>query len=1271
MSRLRISALMLAFLAGCGDEEGERLVARIALDLSPCLAVPAEGRDYLCQPALATRVVEQQGGACLALQVQPRKGEVPPPQVLPLSLATEPDGGWVLVPLDPLSVVVSEGDVAQLRLFVLQPGSSPAEQCDRYTVETSCVGEPSCLLAFARAETPVSGDGALVLEYGARGRACGIECNDACQPEDGQCRRICYDASHPATELCDGLDNDCDGQVDDGFFLGESCPGVGECGDGVYECDDRDPTHHEIRCSTLPGGSAYVAADPAREEICDGLDNDCDGGVDNDTTDEGPDHPCGEARGECRQGYYLCDGGRLSCTNIEQGPVAEICDGLDNDCDGETDEDFAFEEQPIGTPCTGPGECGEGAVSCHKDEPLLPACCSADPECGWVGPETEEICDGLDNDCNGQTDEVFIIRDAVGVERHIGEACVGRGVCDDEGEVVCDGEQAAICSTMPGGPADLSGPELCDRLDNDCDGQIDEDFSWLQPAIGMTPAGQLPIGAICELPGKCGKGVVECDARDVARLKTLCSSGPGGSGDNSEPEICDGLDDDCDGVIPASERDNDGDRFPSCGDEPDCNDADATIHPRATELCNRKDDDCDGSVDEGNPQGGGPCGSDIGECTAGTERCVAGAIVCQGEVKGSAELCNGKDDDCDGQTDEDFTFAQAAIGDTPAGVLGVGQLCEVPGRCGLGLVECDPTDAARRRTLCSSGPGGSRDRAIDEVCNDVDDDCDGAVDEPFNLGQVCDPPGQCTRGVLECATSTTTRCSTGPGGSASQVEPEICDGLDNDCDGTVDDGYGVNNACDPPGVCPVGKLECRADHLGTVCSTGPGGSAYPVPAPSEDCNQLDDDCDGDIDEGVINPCGDCGVDALCSDTVCGTGFEACANIGHGFEDLCEPPIRLVSEADFRGCISSFQRDSLATLVIDQAGVLDQVAEHQPRFQYDPLLGQRVYLQEEAGSNLLQWSSELQTAPWTPYGAGTVVTLTSERGSPLDPAAGMASKVQSNNAGAVYQDLLRPVAGKTFAVSFWARKGTLDKFRVDGDGHAYLPAVTLTDTWQRFSAVITMAANAPDKIRVLFRNNTGGAGSFYLWGVQLEEARFASSYIPSGGAPGQRAAERLAVKPAGLRKLAGTWTAWIHPTAEMAALVGTVPVMEVDQVVKVEYLYEAGQPSARLRCTAPTNRTAELLVDLASWGPASWVLVGCAWDDAPSTATPGVQLFFWRSGEAVRTAAQNVALDITGAPTFVRLTPSYAVSRDVRLYQRRLSLEEIVGIRDKTRQEYGM
>ena len=150
----------------------------------------------------------------------------------------------------------------------------------------------------------------------------------------------------------------------------------------------------------------------------------------------------------------------------------------------------------------------------------------------------------------------------------------------------------------------------------------------------------------------------------------------------------------------------------------DCDDNDPDVFEGNPEICDGKDNDCDLTTDEDWPDLYQPCdGADSDECPTGTWTCTGDftGLECTNEsVIDIPETCNGEDDDCDGATDEDFSWNDIPLNSpcTPGGV------------CTEGIVECIPTSA-----VCSTGPGGSLDMSSAEDCDGVDNDCDGIVDE--------------------------------------------------------------------------------------------------------------------------------------------------------------------------------------------------------------------------------------------------------------------------------------------------------------------------------------------------------------------------------------------------------------------------------------------------------------------------------------------------------------------------------------------------------------
>ena len=331
-------------------------------------------------------------------------------------------------------------------------------------------------------------------------RNCTIEENiGVCQYGTQHCIGLgwsgCEQTVFPSEEICDGLDNDCNGTLDEVKPL--QCHPPGYEGLGLVYNDDSPYSICEMGYLDCVDGEwqtceGYTGPE---NEVCDGLDNNCNGAIDNDV-DYGE---CGfSEEGMCLMGTNYCIDGDLYCVDAIY-PAFETCDNIDNDCDGDIDEDL---NRLCETVCEiGEETCTEGRwVDCNARQPQ------------------EEVCDGLDNDCNGVVDDGIDCECLDGMMQPCPALPCGWGiqVCEEGSWSVCEGDT----------PQD----EICNNHDDDCDGEIDEElliicYEGAEDTLGV---------------GECLPGLSTC----TAGIWSECL-------DQVLPqdEICDGLDNDCDGII--------------------------------------------------------------------------------------------------------------------------------------------------------------------------------------------------------------------------------------------------------------------------------------------------------------------------------------------------------------------------------------------------------------------------------------------------------------------------------------------------------------------------------------------------------------------------------------------------------------------------------------------------------------------------------------------------------------------------------------------------
>ncbi|MBI4019786.1 MAG: DNRLRE domain-containing protein [Candidatus Aenigmarchaeota archaeon] len=408
------------------------------------------------------------------------------------------------------------------------------------------------------------------------------------------------------------------------------------------------------------------------------------------------------------------------------------------------------------------------------------------------------------------------------------------------------------------------------------------------------------------------------------------------------------------------------------------------------EVCNGIDDDCNGIADDGVPPRAGTCG--IGACFSSVNQTCSSGQYTPSCVPGSpgTEACNGVDDDCDGTVDED----------TPVNMTS----------CGMGACfrSVNQTCTAGSYPACTPGSPGT------EACNNMDDDCDGDVDEDLATAATCGI-GLCSRTVSQACSGGSYQPACVPG---SPLE-ERCNGIDDSCDGAIDDGN-VCAACadnDADGFAGT----AAACHLGEDCNDGNAGIN---PGMAETCNGIDDNCNGLADEwGICGPScidndGDghgagCPAGLDCNDgnaaihsgaaEVCNSADDDCDG-GIDEDDVCTtPPVRyIISTSYYDGATTNFS--GLATFSQVTDILLEKVGKG--RMEFTAPITFRRDLNLDTHSIISGNLARINSLNMPEFNLPTRITLTGlafsnprvlKDGAPCDPAI---CAIQSYSGGAL-------------------------------------------------------------------------------------------------------------------------------------------------------------------------------------------------------------------------------------------------------------------------------
>ncbi|MFT3712556.1 MAG: MopE-related protein [Archangium sp.] len=745
----------------------------------------------------------------------------------------------------------------------------PACQCQRRAAIETPIAELQSCPEDERCET-----GLCDAEPGGE-KVCLRPCTQGCRGSD-VCTRLSGDRFACVPEragLCKEceVDTDCPRVADKCITLG----GAKFCG---RDCSFDDTCPSTFRC--VDSTSAETGASVGKQ--CQPVTGTCECTA----ATTGQQVPCEvtNSAGRCL-GVKVCEPptGFSACS--AKTPAVETCNNKDDDCDGNTDEE-------LGQLSCGVGECARSVNACVDG--VTQTCVPGTP--------ATEICNGKDDDCNGVNDDGAVVQ-----------------------------------------------TEICDGLDNNCNNQIDEGFDL---AGDVNNCGQ--CGLVCSIPGNTTVNAYAC----VARVCSIGSCSMGRA--NCNQQYADG----CEVDVTTDTM--------HCGQ---CNQACMT--PNATPacvvgmcrvgMCNQGFANCNGQVMDGcevdTTSSVGNCGACNAVCNAANANNSCVNSVCQFTCQANwwdadgirsngceyacirsnngVEQCDGIDNDCDNRIDEDFDltsnplhcgmcnracsapFASTACTNSSCGITSCnagrancnGQYvdgCEVNtnvelNNCGGCNQQCAPQNATPRCNMgscqiqsCNTNWANCNNQVSDgcevntttstQNCGGCGMACNLANAAPVCLNGIC-AIGSCLPGFYNLNNTALDGCEYAC--SVTNNGVEACDNVDNDCDGTIDEGFNLSNDLNNCGMC---GRQCVAPNVTNAACVAGSCTVVQCAANTVNCNlQFPDGCEVNT-SGDVNNCGSCGnmcafanatpacSTSTCQIQSCNTNYRNCNNVnGDGCE----------------------------------------------------------------------------------------------------------------------------------------------------------------------------------------------------------------------------------------------------------------------------------------------------------------------------------------------------------------------------------------------------